>query len=116
VKNHYKETFKKGQAMTIKNIVYCQKCIDVLTKSGRSALDIYLTVCNFQAANQVAITYGGKFGHGHPAIRWMEQKGFILTVEDGEKDLLIRAKGYTVNSDHKAENHEFCAFPKEHEE
>ena len=98
----------------IKNIIHCKECIEILDKSGRCCLDIYLTTCNFQVSRQVAVTSQGKFGRGHPAVTWMEKKGFILTTEDDQLNLLIKARGYTIKAQEGHENHEFCAFPKEH--
>jgi hypothetical protein len=86
----------------------------MLEESGRCCLDIYLAICNLQASGQMAISAQGKFGRGHPAIAWMEQKGFILTTEDDWVNLLVVAKGYTFNEQEGQKNHEFCAFPNEH--
>jgi hypothetical protein len=76
-------------------IELCPFCENEIYNYGMPAMEAWAEIIFKQIRGYDNTLYGGSLGTGKSTIRFLEQKGFIITTETGASWLKVKALGVT---------------------
>ncbi len=103
---------RRNRRESVLTVVYCRICQHELFGYGELPLSLYQTICEFYVLNQRAMHFRYKASDRwtSSALRFLETKGFITTVDD-EDGILAKPVGH---EERKKNIFEICARRDEH--